>query len=459
MKFTAALLLGGASAEQANSLRDFLRTKTSSSRSNHKEEFPNAYPVLQDQFYKYDSSRQRKSRSAWYEPKVREEPAIAQVEPEALYKDDGAREGPQQFVRATVNIMRAVYTTIEEVGADMARRRLQVEPNGPAADVQPNASRKLTEILDYELAHRLQEAKQRELDDFVRVTDEAEARHKAGELKVGNAEIHQENDGRHFQLTHKSITGVSHGTFERIEKDDGGYKWVWHDLENCPQEWHILDSPDPVAEMMIFINHKSKIAILAFRGGESEITDWKTNFDAFTGKLHMTNKADEDDFMSVGGHEGYINAFNSNRGWLRHALHRHIPEDFDIVLTGHSQGGALAYIGALVITVEFGRHVSAVVPYASPKFGFQDLVELYEEKVGCDGTLHFWNNWDPAARVPFHMSRPCEDTRADQELTCEFNIWHFWKCHYADTYQREVRSLMARNEGVHWDSGCERERH
>jgi len=449
MKCTAALLVGGVSAGTAPDLQSDHRWNTKSNAAH------------MNKLYKYEPSSfqtwERKNRKSLNEPAVKkEENQVEEAQHEALYSNDDARHGPQQYVRATVNIMRAVYTTIEEIGSG-ARRRLRGELNGPAAAPRQPQSKSLTQLLDYELTNRQEQARQQELDEFVRVTDEAEARHKAGEAPVGNTEIHKENDGRQFQLTHNTITGVGHGTFERITTDDGKRKWIWHSLEHCPQEWHILDSPDPVAEMMIFMNDKSKIAIIAFRGGEKEITDWKTNFDAFSGQLHMTSKTDEDDFMSVAGHEGYISAFNQNRGFLRHALHRHIPEDYVIVITGHSQGAALAYIGALVTTVEFGRHVSAVVPYASPHMAFQDMVTLYEEKVGCDGTLHFWNNWDPVARVPFHMSRPCEGTRAEHELTCEFNIWHFWKCHYVDTYQREVRSLMAGHDSVNWDSGCERQ--
>lgn len=418
MKCTAAFLLGGVSAKTVS---DFQGKKL---------------------------NRRWKSQVSWKEPPVKQDEMPAQAQ--------AVKPGPRQFVRATLNIMRAVYTTIEEI-QDSARRQLRGQSNssGPEETQHPKPM-SLTQMLEYELAQRQKEWHQKELDEFVQITDKVEARIKRGDPRVGNTKTHKANDGRFFRLTDNSITGVSHGTFKRITTDDGQLRWIWHSLEHCPQEWHILDSPDPSAELMIFNNYKSKISVIAFRGSESEIGDWETNFDAVSDQLHMTSKNNEDDFMSVKGHEGFIKAFNRNRGWLRHALHKHIPEDFDIVVTGHSQGAALAYIGALVTTVEFGRHVSAVLPYAAPKLGKDDLNALYEEQVGCEKTLHMYANYDPVPRVPPSMGRPCQGL-TEHELTCEFSIWHFWKCHYADTYQREVRALMESNDEVLWNAGCERD--
>jgi len=363
---------------------------------------------------------------------------------------------PRSYTRATVNMMKAVYTGIEEI---KVRRRL-IQKQERLRSTKKNRPKRrlrqtLTQMLDSAYAYQLS------LDEFIKKTDMAEKRIAEGKIHVeGNKDLHVgHNDGKKYVLTHHGITGEAHGTFERVaEVDDNGntsMHWTWTSDDHCPTRWYILDSPDEVAEMMIFINRKSKIAILAFRGSESEITDWKTNFDAFTGSLHMIPHDNDEEYISVKGHEGFIEAFNQNRDWIKHALKHHIPEDYKIIITGHSQGAGICYIAALVITIETGRKVDYVIPFASPQMAYADMKQLYEEKVGCNGTMHFWNNWDPVPRVPPYMDRPCEGTRSSHELSCDFSFWKFWKCHYSDTYQAEIRRLMDTGSYEHWNVGCQ----
>lgn len=449
IKCAAAFLFGSVSAGTAVDFRaKFGRTQRRGLKS--KRQLYQSSRAGNRHYSNYGKLNQQwRNQDTWQEPPIKqaennETPVLG-----AAFGED-----PREFVRASLNIMRAVYTTIEEVQATPPRR-LRLQSNEPSFKEQRHSEEmSLTHILDYKLSQQKKEAREMELDEFIRITDLAEKRLKAGEPN-SIPEITNEDDGRSFQLLNTSITGKSHGMFERITDDDGQKRWIWHSLEHCPQEWHILDSPDPKSEMMVFNNRKHKISVIAFRGSESEITDWKTNFDAFKGQLHMTSSTNENDFMSVAGHEGFIKAFDRNRGWLRHALYKHVPEDYKIVVTGHSQGAALAYIGALVTTVEFGRNVSAVIPFASPKLGKSDLNALYEEKVGCHKTLHYFANYDPVPKVPFSMDRPCEEIN-EHQLQCEFNIWHFWKCHYSETYQHEIRELIKQDGSVHWDAGCER---
>eukprot|EP00397_Hematodinium_sp_SG-2012_P007865 GEMP01007916.1.p1 GENE.GEMP01007916.1~~GEMP01007916.1.p1 ORF type:complete len:878 (+),score=108.53 GEMP01007916.1:76-2709(+) len=71
----------------------------------------------------------------------------------------------------------------------------------------------------------------------------------------------------------------------------------------------------------------------------------------------------------------------------------------DIVLTGHSLGGAAAYFAAYYATKK-GIKPKAVITWASPGIAMSNWITRYEENVGCDRTISFANDYDPIAKIP-----------------------------------------------------------
>ncbi|XP_028404783.1 phospholipase A1-IIgamma-like [Dendronephthya gigantea] len=176
----------------------------------------------------------------------------------------------------------------------------------------------------------------------------------------------------------------------------------WHDPNNekvvCSfGGWSAKGYEKKETEIILFKNEKQKLAVFGFRGTEpTNVIDWKKNFDMDLAEANIGQTKFE-------LHKGFKNRYLDISSWFE-AKYEDIPQDYTIVITGHSLGGALATISAAYASGKTNRRPDAVVTFASPLVGDKKFHDYYGKMVGCDRTLRITAKGDILTKVPFNKS-------------------------------------------------------
>ena len=174
------------------------------------------------------------------------------------------------------------------------------------------------------------------------------------------------------------------------------------------KEWTAKSYEKDNTELIVFKHIKQKLAIFGFRGTEAtSFIDWKKNFDM---KLTET---------SIGSarfkiHQGFRERYLDIAQWFENE-YQALSEDFTIVITGHSLGGALSTIAAAYTSGKLSRRPDAVITFGSPLVGDKDFHEYYGKVVGCDRTLRIKAKFDLFTKVPGgkHYTHVCNALEVD----------------------------------------------
>ncbi len=115
-----------------------------------------------------------------------------------------------------------------------------------------------------------------------------------------------------------------------------------------------------------------KLAVLVFRGTQTQGVTLETFFDVFT-DLYAEMRKDENGVMT---HKGFLQAFRR----VELEVLQHVKElsGYKFYITGHSLGGALALIAASVLALKNKDLVAACYTFGSPKVGnaeFDDKIK------------------------------------------------------------------------------------
>ena len=139
---------------------------------------------------------------------------------------------------------------------------------------------------------------------------------------------------------------------------------------------------------------------VAFRGtvsedgsGERTSANWATNLDAGAVPLSVP------DLKQVQVHKGFQEAYEAVHARLLAWLEANDARNQELVLAGHSLGGALSMLAAVRLT-HLGWPVSAVVTFGSPRVGHEGFRELYQRMKLHACTARFANQRDPVPCVP-----------------------------------------------------------
>ena len=181
--------------------------------------------------------------------------------------------------------------------------------------------------------------------------------------------------------------------------------------------WTAKSYENRETEVLMFKHEKQKIVVFGFRGTEStNLNDWSKNFDmrplqSIIGKTTFTT------------HKGFRERYGYIASWFE-AEYRNVPEDYTIVLTGHSLGGAEATIAAVFAAGKLKRRPDAVVTYGSPLIGKNSFTNYYKKVVGCDRTIIITAKFDMFVSLPFGYSHPCPKMEVDGKTWPPINFLH-----------------------------------
>ncbi len=130
-----------------------------------------------------------------------------------------------------------------------------------------------------------------------------------------------------------------------------------------------------------------KIAVLAFRGTQTQGLTLETFFDVFT-DLYAGMRSDEN---GVKTHKGFLQAFKRIEGEVLQQMQAFL--DYRLYITGHSLGGALALIAAGAV---ISKNLQACYTFGSPKVGNEEFDDKIKARI-----YRVVNAYDVVPFLPF----------------------------------------------------------
>ena len=156
------------------------------------------------------------------------------------------------------------------------------------------------------------------------------------------------------------------------------------------------------AQAFLTVAGDKSVALLAFRGTEKKLEDWKADA-AFAPKASPTG---------IGRtHHGFTEALGQVYDEVTKELRNCMGQNTLLYITGHSLGGALATLMAERLAADKTPGVHSVHTFGSPRVGDPEFTQAYHQALGhC--TYRIVNGEDPVTRVPPRVI-PTTDWRYD----------------------------------------------
>jgi hypothetical protein len=132
----------------------------------------------------------------------------------------------------------------------------------------------------------------------------------------------------------------------------------------------------------------------------SEYTDYLVNASVDFTNVFLGN-------WTANIHRGYVAAVESVYGGVIDVINELDPDNTnDIVITGHSLGGALASVAAALLQADqyFLRYIYGIYTFGSPRVGDASWVDAYYNLGLWDKTLRYANKRDPIPAIPSRSS-------------------------------------------------------
>ena len=168
-------------------------------------------------------------------------------------------------------------------------------------------------------------------------------------------------------------------------------------------------------EVFLFTHEQQRLAVFGFRGTEAmNLQDWKWNFNMVPTQTYI----DKTVFVT---HTGFRNRYLNIAPWFE-TEYMKIPQNYTIIITGHSLGGAEANIAAVFAAGKLKRRPDAVVTYGTPLVGDKSFTSYYDTVVGCSRTLRIVARGDLFAAVPklFGYTHACSELKVDGKTGLSF---------------------------------------
>ena len=186
----------------------------------------------------------------------------------------------------------------------------------------------------------------------------------------------------------------------------------------------------------MFKNVERKLAVFGFRGTDNG-QDWGKNLD-----MTIVEKTIGTQTFKI--HKGFLERYDFISTWFEKEYSQ-VPNDYTMLLTGHSLGGAEATIAAVYAADKLKRKPDGVVTYGSPKVGTNEFKQYYQHIVGCDRTIRMTVKYDPAPSFPAHImwyTHVCSDLEVLGKFTLNLLYKHKLYGGYEDGIKRKYKSNM-----------------
>ncbi len=188
--------------------------------------------------------------------------------------------------------------------------------------------------------------------------------------------------------------------------------------------------------------------------GTVGLTDWETDFDVkLTSDPELKNRLD---LALIGPpaparHHGFAAGWGAARKQVE-AWVEHLPmkDAHPFVFSGHSLGGALAFLGAHEFKAK-GRNVAAVVTFGAPMAGQEAFVKDYDERLGLkDRTIRFSSHEDavPVVLAPFGYSHAGTPWLVDKRPMGK--LWRMRLARFLGDF-KSVESSQSEGDGKYWN--------
>jgi hypothetical protein len=183
-------------------------------------------------------------------------------------------------------------------------------------------------------------------------------------------------------------------------------------------------------------------AVVAFRGTTASVSDWTNTF-SITGvpcSQYLIDGCNGGDL-----HAGFARTFNVTVKEIRRQISQMLSANYDVVLTGHSKGAAIATIQALDAAQLFPKQIKRLhlITVGGPRVGGEKFAATFQKQAFGMQTLRYINYGDPIPSVPPTSLGYC----------------HVSKCIYLSELQEEkyvdrVQSQLVAFHGVdHYQEG------
>ena len=149
------------------------------------------------------------------------------------------------------------------------------------------------------------------------------------------------------------------------------------------------------AECVVFDDDNKNVKHFIFKGTNS-IKDWESNVNFFP----VTIQSDKPDFKL---HRGFYEQWLSLSSWLKKEIFDECNVLHDkrkqLVISGHSLGGAIAIICAIYMQCISERLIKRVCTFGAPRCLNDDMVEWYNQRLKSR-TIRVLNCMDTVPKLP-----------------------------------------------------------